>query len=193
MEKYGRTQSAPTMMFDPKLHHRHSIRLKGYDYSNHGAYFVTICSYEKKCLFGAIVGGKMVLNDLGKIVETEWIKSGEMRKDVVLYQFVVMPNHFHGIVLLTRDIVGADCVRPHSPADSVHPKLTELGKMVAGFKSAVSSKLKKSGFIGDVWQRNYYEHIIRNEEELISIVQYTEQNPLNWLKDSLYSVHEAEK
>ena len=171
------------MKFDPQQHHRHSIRLKGYDYSNHGAYFVTICSHEKKCIFGNVVDGQMLLNDLGKIVEAEWIKCGELRIDVALHEFVVMPNHLHGIIILHSDIVEADCILPKS---------TALGKMLAGYKSTVSSKLKRSGFTGDVWQRNYYEHIIRNEEDMNSIVEYIVQNPQNWSKDTLHIAHETE-
>jgi REP element-mobilizing transposase RayT len=169
--------------FDPKEHHRHSIRLKGYDYSSQGAYFVTICSFEKKCIFGKVADGEMALNEYGKLVADEWIKCGEIRQDVVLHEFVVMPNHFHGIVFLHSDDEATDCVRPKS---------SELGKMLAGYKAAVSSQLKRSGFAGNVWQRNYYEHIIRNEEDLNSIIDYIAQNPLNWSKDSLHTVHEVE-
>ena len=177
------------MKFDPKQHHRHSIRLKGYDYSNHGAYFVTICSHEKKCIFGNVVDGKMLLNDLGKIVEAEWIKCGELRIDVALHAFVVMPNHFHGIVLICDDDDGRGTARRA-------PTVEQFGKPVAGslptivraFKSAVTKRINihRDTPGVPVWQRNYYEHVIRDDADYTRIAEYVADNPRRWIEDTLH-------
>jgi len=97
--------------FDPSIHHRRSIRLKGYDYSQAGLYFVTVCVQDCKCIFGNVVDGKMVLNDAGQIAHNEWLKTAELRKNVKLHNFIVMPNHFHTIFEITHP-VGAYCIRP---------------------------------------------------------------------------------
>ncbi len=88
------------MKYDPNKHHRRSIRLKGYDYSSAGAYFITICAYQRACLFGEIVDGMMQLNEFGQIVADEWLKSSEIRREIALDEWVVMPNHIHGIVFI---------------------------------------------------------------------------------------------
>ena len=92
------------MKYDPGTHHRRSIRLKDYDYSQEGAYFVTICSHERKCLFGEILDGEMRLNDIGTVVRNEWLNSERMRREIHLDTFVVMPNHIHGVVFILQDI-----------------------------------------------------------------------------------------
>ena len=107
------------MCYDPERHRRRSIRLKGYDYTQSGAYFVTICTYDRRCLFGRIVDGAMRLNPFGKIVRDEWFKTSQVRQNVVLYpyEFVVMPNHIHGIIRIVDNIayqcdagfVGCNC------------------------------------------------------------------------------------
>ena len=99
------------MKYNPDIHHRRSMRLQGYDYSSPGAYFVTICTQNRECLFGEIVARKMVLNDAGKIVADEWIKTGDIRDEIELDAWVVMPNHFHGIVMIRRGD------RPVAPTD----------------------------------------------------------------------------
>jgi putative transposase len=93
------------MKYDPNIHHRRSIRLPGYDYSQSGAYFVTICAYQRQCLFGDVVDGQMVLNQYGAIVADEWQKSSVIRREIELDAWMVMPNHFHGIVII-QNIVG---------------------------------------------------------------------------------------
>ena len=94
------------MSYTPDIHHRHSIRLKDFDYAQAGAYFITICAWQRECLFGEIVNGEMVLNDMGRIVVEEWERTDTVRKNVIIDEFVVMPNHFHGIIFLS-DNVGA--------------------------------------------------------------------------------------
>jgi len=158
--------------------------LQGYDYSSPGAYFVTICTQNRECLFGDIVNGKMVLNDIGKIVADEWIKTGDIRDEIELDAWVVMPNHFHGIVMIRR---GDRPVAP-TPTPLPGPRPKSIGSLMSGFKSAVTKRINKirqtPGI--SVWQRNFYEHIIRNETELGNIRQYIINNPLNWRSDENY-------
>ncbi|RKY49507.1 MAG: transposase [Candidatus Neomarinimicrobiota bacterium] len=172
------------MKYNPDIHHRRSIRLQGYDYSSPGAYFVTICTQNRECLFGDIVNGKMVLNDIGKIVADEWIKTGDIRDEIELDAWVVMPNHFHGIVMIRR---GDRPVAP-TPTPLPGPRPKSIGSLMSGFKSAVTKRINKirqtPGI--SVWQRNFYEHIIRNETELGNIRQYIINNPLNWRSDENY-------
>jgi putative transposase len=171
--------------FDPKIHHRHSIRLKGYDYSQAGAYFVTIVAWQRECLFGEVVNGEMQLNELGKIVRDEWEKSAEIRLEVELGAYVVMPNHFHGIVIIKY--MGATNVGAtgRSPLPPRGPAPKSLGALLAGFKSSVTKRinvLRNTPGI-PVWQRNYYERIIRNELEMEKIWAYIESNPARWEED----------
>jgi len=160
------------------------MRLQGYDYSSPGAYFVTICTQNRGCLFGDIVARKMVLNDAGKILADEWIKPGDIRDEIELDAWVVMPNHFHGIVMIRR---GDRPVAP-TPTPLPGPRPKSIGSLMCGFKSTVTkciNKIRQTPGIS-VWQGNYYEHIIRNETELDNIRQYIINNPLNWQSDENY-------
>lgn len=109
------------MKYNPDIHHRRSIRLKGYDYSSEGAYFITICTQNMECLFGEIVEGNIVLNDIGRIVENEWLKTSIIRRNIELDEFIIMPDHFHGIIVINesyaKNNVGAYCNTPglHTP------------------------------------------------------------------------------
>ena len=163
-------------------HHRHSVRLQGYDYSQSGAYFVTICAYNRECLFGEIVGNDIRLNDYGVIAKDEWIKSSEIRKEIKLDEFVVMSNHIHGIVWINNP-VGAN---GRSPLHRTNMGSKTLSSFVAGYKSTVTKQINGlRRFPGvPVWQRNYYEHVIRGDTELNRIRQYIMENPLKWDTDS---------
>ena len=177
------------MKYDPAKHHRRSIRLPGYDYSQAGYYFVTICCYQRQRLFGKIVNGAMQLNQYGEIVENEWIKSAVIRPDIKLDKYIVMPNHFHGIVIINP--VGANSSSP-LPLMSIQTrpsmKPRSLSSIMAGFKSAVTKQINiiRNAPGTPVWQRNYYEHIIRNENALNNIRQYIVNNPLSWHIDQLH-------
>ena len=165
--------------------HRRSIRLKEYDYGQAGAYFVTLCTHHRECLFGEVVEGNVVLNEMGEIVEKEWRISANLRREIELDEFVVMPNHIHGIIAI-RDHhpVGATGRSPlHSKHRTLSPK--SLGSFVAGFKSSVTKRINQlHGTPGHpVWQRNYYEHVVRNEIDLQEIREYIENNPVKWLED----------
>jgi len=226
------------MTYDPNIHHRRSIRLKGYDYSQAGLYFITICTQDRVCLFGNVgaplVGAQynndsqnnvnsqndctqndgaqnnniviendvrvgniigwldeygrpqgdapthspiMILNDSGKMIETEWLKLTERFPNIELHEFVVMPNHFHGILQIVD-----------SPANG-----KTVGDMMDAFKSITTVEyiygVKQSGwnpFYGKLWQRDYYEHIIRDEQSYHSISDYIINNPAKWKDDKFH-------
>ena len=168
--------------------HRRSTRLKGYDYSRAGAYFVTVCAYGKACLFGEIENGLMRLNEYGEIVASEWMKSAEIRTEIEYGEFVVMPNHFHGIVHIHRnhaDAADAERAYCHTPLRSPS---RNVGAMVRGFKGAASRRINEIRNTpgAPVWQRNYYEHVIRNDEDYNRIAEYVVNNPQRWTEDSLH-------
>jgi REP element-mobilizing transposase RayT len=189
------------MKYNPDIHHRRSIRLEGYDYSQAGAYFVTICAYSRVCLFGEVVEisekqdechsslREMVVNDLGKIVAAEWIRSAEIRAEIALGEFVVMPNHFHGIVRIVNDRRGDRPVAQMPVVTTIPgPQPKSIGALVAGFKSAVTKRInetRKSPGV-PVWQRNYHEHIIRNDADYNRIAEYVTTNPQRWIEDRLH-------
>ncbi len=177
------------MTYDPRNHHRHSIRLKEYDYAAPGAYFVTIVTRNRMCLFGNVADGVMWLNVLGRIASAYWAEIPHHFPNVTLDAFVVMPNHIHGIVIVTSPIgvdgVGAQHAAPlHGPQPVPHVNVVpgSLGVIVRSFKSAVTKRIGTLRTIvgTPVWQRNYYEHIIRNERSLNHIREYILNNPLQW-------------
>jgi REP element-mobilizing transposase RayT len=168
------------MKYNPDKHNRKSIRLKEYDYSQAGFYFITICAYNREHLFGQINDGIMVLNELGSIVE-DWLKNIKIKyPNCELDYYCIMPNHIHFILKIndTIDSSSRGGVAPPLPK----PK---LGNII-GFTKYQSTKqiniLRKTPGI-PIGQRNYYEHIIQNEEELFDIRNYIVDNPLNWDED----------
>jgi len=172
------------MNFAPQEHHRRSIRLKGYDYSQAGAYFVTIVTWQREYLFGEITDEKMALNEIGEIVREEWERTAAVRPNVELGEYVIMPNHVHGILVFVDDddVVGA--IRRVAPtSQTLQPR--SLGAIMAQFKSIVTKRINGLQNVSGrpVWQRNYYEHIIRNERDMDRITRYIESNPLRWVDD----------
>lgn len=213
--------------YNPNFHHRRSIRLRGYDYTQQGLYFITICCHQRKYLFGNVGNGEMILNNVGKIAQQCWLEIPQHFTNVILHEFVIMPNHLHGIVEFVGESVGAN---QHS-SNNVPPRNNELknnipqnpplngnivqtnqhssnnetdnrnganvdsplrspsktiGSMVRGFKIGVVKLVRKNTDIVDVWQRNYYENIIRNEKSYHNISQYIINNPKNWNGDKFY-------
>ena len=174
------------MPFNPDIHHRRSIRLREFDYSSGGAYFVTICTNQRECLFGEVVDGEMRVNEAGVIIAAVWEGLAERFPVVVFGDFVVMPNHFHGILAIRDTRRGAACRVPNSDPQSEKKGAASgaptLGAVVRGFKSisaiSVNRFLSRQGI--PLWQRNYYEHIICNEEDLINIRRYVMENPSKW-------------
>jgi len=167
-----------------QMKNRRSIRLKEYDYSKSGAYFVTICTQNRECIFGEIADGQMILNDAGQIVQIVWDEIPKHIDHVELDQFAIMPNHIHGIIVLHDGCRGTACCAP---------TYQRFGTLIAGslptiirsFKSAITKRINESHKTTGqkMWQRNYYEHVIRNEDELNEIRQYIIDNPVKWDTD----------
>ena len=174
--------------YNPEIHHRKSIRLKNHDYSQPGAYFVTICTYNHKCIFGYISKGEMKLNDFGKIVETEWLKTAQIRANVELDEYIIMPNHLHGIIIIVDNCRGtthrAPTIQAHESFGK--PVSGSIPTIIRGFKSTVTKQINQlRNTLGlPVWQRNYFEHVIRNEKSLHQIRYYIVNNPLQWELDN---------
>lgn len=168
--------------FDPNIHRRQSIRLQDYDYSQPGAYFVTICAWNRENIFGYMIDEKIRLNPYGFIVEDEWIRSETLRPHVILDSFVVMPNHFHGI-LMVSDYRGTARRAPTEQFGKPAPD--SVPTIVRAFKSSVSRRINKvrGAQHVPVWQCNYYEHVIRGEAELGKVRQYIIENPSKWAQD----------
>ena len=242
--------------YNPDIHHRRSIRLKGYDYASEGLYFVTICTQNRECLFGEIKNNEMILNDAGRMVEKWYRKTQEKFPDIICHEMIIMPNHFHciweNVGLHGASAVGADpcvrplsnniqsnpCVRPpkqniepstniviedsdgikdthagndehniiegaHTGAPLQNPTLNEsdlgehtgspLSMVVRWFKTMSTNEyirgvneLGWTPFDRKLWQRNYYEHIIRDDTSLQNIAYYITNNAAHWQEDGFY-------
>jgi putative transposase len=245
------------MNYNPSIHHRKSIRLKGYDYSHKGLYFITICTHHRIPLFGKIEKGKMILNEYGEIAAEEWEKTPEIRKNITPGQFIIMPNHFHSIIHIEYKIgnknestgkfkspsqtIGA-IIRGYKGAttkriNTIHNKINrrtgvlQYAPTEAQFLKEGSSSIEDPSLIGEssstprtgvlqyastenpslrgesfsegdsssksfrkdssyyknksIWQSNYWEHIIRNEDEYFQIANYIKNNPIKWYNDKL--------
>ncbi|WKZ37613.1 MAG: hypothetical protein QY332_06660 [Anaerolineales bacterium] len=191
--------------FDPQKHHRRSIRLQGYDYSQEGAYFVTIVTWRREFLFGNIVNGEMMLSPYGEIVQKWWGEIPAHFPNVETGAFVIMPNHIHGIIFIVGERRGTVSV----PKDDGENSISEnndmsgqnlggktplrvfngtptLGQIIAYFKyqsTKEMNKVENAGVVTKFWQRNYYEHIIRDGKDLQNKTDYIEANPLLWGED----------
>jgi putative transposase len=223
--------------YNPNIHHRRSIRLKGYDYSQAGLYFITICCHNRECLFGEIVGAnnylpnnatsenkpQMILNDAGKIAEHCWTETPNHFPNAVLHEYIVMPNHIHGIIELVNDVnvgeqnfvpqqnnteynvrvenfvpqqnnteynVRVENFQPLQPNKNEFQKIIprSIGSIVRGFKIGVTKWFRQNTGIAIVWQRNYHEHIIRNEQSYQTISNYIINNPAKWNDDKFYTI-----
>jgi REP element-mobilizing transposase RayT len=218
------------MKYNPQIHHRRSIRLQGYDYSQNGAYFITLCTHNRECLFGQIQNGQMILNEYGKMVEQCWNNLSNHYDNIELDAYVIMPNHFHGIILITDNVDNVDNVRAirelpihelpihelpihelpihelpihELPRQRKHelpihelPRQQQkqrqqqrrkmlLPKIVGRFKTNSAKQINQMRNTPgiSVWQRNYYEHIIRDEKSLENIRNYIINNPAKWQDD----------
>ena len=178
------------MPYDPFKHHRRSIRLPGYDYSSPGAYFITIDTHDRMHIFGKIVNGEMRLNEWGQIAHDEWLKTPAIRPEIQLDEFVIMPNHMHGIIFITENgakTVGARRRRAPTPVERFgNPIPGSIPTIIRAYKSAVTHRINQIRRTpgAHVWQRNYWEHIVRNEHELSRIREYTRNNPMQWEMDA---------
>ncbi|HSV89277.1 MAG TPA: transposase [Bacteroidales bacterium] len=200
------------MIYNPARHHRRSIRLKGYDYSRAGLYFITICCQDRICRFGEIVRAnqngspEMILNECGQIGLIEWAKLPERFPNVELDVYQIMPNHIHGIIVLNEIPVGAVGAgfTPAHPAQNQYENIAQndsdkratarvaptVSDIVGAYKSLVANECLKifktnNETMGKLWQRNYYERIIRDEKSYLEISDYIIKNPANWDRDSL--------
>ena len=185
-----------------------SHRLKNWDYSNDGCYFLTICTEHKKHWFGKIINEKMILSEFGQIVYDEWMNSFEIRDELFAGEFVVMPNHIHGIVILKNN--NNSTVETHSRVSQIRAETNSrsslpkripksISSFVGGFKSGTVNKIDdfidtndldidKFNMENKLWQRNYWDRIIRDEKEYDNIVGYIFNNPQNWGNDELYEL-----
>ncbi len=180
------------MTYEPYVHRRRSIRVRNYDYAQAGIYFVTVCTWKQRSLFGKVLNNKMHLNDAGQIVATEWLRTPRLRPQIELDEFVVMPNHLHGIlVILSGSRRGVLQYAPTPDATNGAPQQPfrspsqTIGAIVRGFKAAVTKRINNIQDIPvrPVWQRNYYEHIICNGAELDQTRRYIRDNPAVWEQD----------
>ncbi len=189
-----------TKLFQEKYRVK-SARLFGWDYSADGYYFVTICTKNKKGFFGEVVNKKMVLSEIGKIVDEEWRKTEEICQNVKLDKWVVMPNHIHGILIIDNwnegmceEIAGAysrdvarnvsTCVEVKNKFSKISPKPNSLPAIIRSFKSAVTKRVREIYSALDcLWQSRFYDRIIYNQKEYNNIQDYILTNVANWEKD----------
>lgn len=202
-----------------RILNRRSIRLKGYDYSQEGLYFISICCQNRACLFGKIIQDEMILNDAGNMISTEWLALKNRFANIRLHEYIVMPNHFHGIleiventaVIPTNNIVGTSLAGVpdtgkdyegvpnnekgnHEGVPQRQPQgcAPTVGDIIGAFKSITSVEyirgIKTNNwkqFNKRLWQRNYWEHIIRNDESFNRISAYITDKPGKWKADKL--------
>ncbi len=161
---------------------RRSTRLQGYDYASSGYYFVTLCTEGRRCVFGDVEDDTMVFTELGRIADEEWLASAGLRREVELDEYVVMPNHLHGLVLF----------KPQVPRPEGEPTTTgrqrpkrSLGSFMAGYKATVTGRVNRlRSTPGErLWQRNYWDHVVRSERALDAIRRYIDKNPARWSLD----------
>lgn len=197
------------MIDNTNIRRRRSIRLKGYDYSQAGLYFITICVQDRKCLFGKIETNEMMLNDFGIVANEQWEKLAERFTNFELDVYQIMPNHMHGIILLTENVgAGLASAQNENITDDkragVNPAPTNktIGDIVGAYKSLVANACleihkrywtgmnpatTKIPMMGKLWQRNYYENIIRDEQSYQHISEYIINNPKNWKGDKFHN------
>lgn len=177
---------------------RKPTRLKGFDYSNESGNFVTICTINKICYFGSVYNNKMMLNKFGKIAESCWLELKEVFKDIVLDKFIILPNHIHGIIIISKEIrqhkdnMKFECqgLINQAPTNQISTdwilmknKCLTLGKIIRYYKAKTSYSLKSAGLKDFSWQRNYNDHIIRGGKDYNAIQQYIHFNAIKWEND----------
>jgi len=186
-------------VYNPDVHNRQSIRLRDFDYGDAGAYFITVCAWQRECLFGDVTDGLMRLNELGVMMRDEWLRTPQIRSNVELDEFIVMPNHFHAILWIKNadDDVGATRWVAHDRPPKTQTRATQrvaptagppsgsVGAIIGQFKSAATKRINAMrGNPGSpVWQRNYFEHVIRGERGLYAVRHYITGNPAKWELD----------
>jgi putative transposase len=180
------------MTYDPDIHHRRSIRLKGFDYSSNNAYFITVRVEKRQCLLGEIVNAVMVLSECGKIIVECWNDLPNHYSNIQLDQYVVMPNHFHGIIQIGGELKDGPKITKEGGLETrPYGRTRGLAEIVRGFKIFSARRINTMLWISGkaFWQRNYYEHVIRNDNDSNRIRQYIVTNPANWQSDTLYNAN----
>lgn len=203
--------------YNPAIHHRKSIRLKDYDYAKEGLYFITICCHENACLLGEIreenndLLSEMILNEAGKVAEMCWVNIPTHFPNIILHEYVIMPNHIHGIIEISPKIMRTNQYSPHnddgrtkgvsfrhspnSDTDNIRAKNISplprspsktIGSVVRGFKIGVTKWFRQNTDVHNVWQRNYYDIIIRDDKAYQNISSYIVNNPAKWAIDKFY-------
>ena len=172
------------MPYDPEKHHRRSIRIPGYDYSQNGCYYVTICVQNREWMFGDVMDGKMKLNEYGKIVAENWTEIRYHFDHIELDKYIIMPNHMHSVIIINDENRKGEIT---SPLQEIKNYPT-LGQIIAYFKYQSSKHINqlRNSPGSKLWQRNYYEHVIRDDKDLYRIRQYIINNPLSWAGDTYY-------
>lgn len=160
---------------------RRSLRLRGHDYGSPGSYFITACTHDWEPLFGVVVEGEVRLNECGWIVQVEWLRTPRVRQHAAVDSFVVMPNHFHAILVIADEERSASC----GEAKFGKPVAGSVGAIVGQFKAAVTKQINhvRGTPTAQVWQRNYFEHLVRTEDEFNLTRHYIEANPAHWPED----------
>jgi len=169
------------MAYNPEIHHRQAIRLKNYDYSQAGAYFITICTKQKQCIFGDIKNGQMRFNHLGSIADQYWQEIPQHFPNITLDVYVIMPNHLHGILWIIESSQNANKNRKFGNIVS-----TSISSVIRSYKAIITKKINKicdSQGVASVWQGRYHEKIISDEQTLQNTRNYIINNPLNWDRD----------
>ena len=166
------------------LYRIESTRLKGYDYSSPGEYFITVRTRAKSCSLGEVVDGAVRLSPAGQIIAEEWGNTPKIRQNVRLDAWVIMPNHLHGIMVIEKSLVETHRDASLRMQNTFGPQRNNLGSIVRGFKSASTKRIHLSGFLEFGWQPGFYDHIIRDGKDLDRIREYIRMNPTNWARDA---------
>ena len=170
------------------IYRRNSLRLKGYDYSQVGGYFVTICAAGRRCIFGEVVEGRIRLSEIGRIVELCWRNISTHFPNTKVDTFQIMPNHVHGIVKIKEHSCRG--VQLNAPTGNhfsgISPRKNTLGVIIRTFKGAVTSEVRKTrkAHVESIWQRSFYDHIIRDDVDHFFVERYIELNPIMWELDA---------
>ncbi len=184
------------MKFNPKIHHRKTHRLQNYDYSSEWLYFLTIAVKDKLCLFGEIKDDELELFESGKMIEKLWLELENDFENIKLHDYVVMPNHFHGIVEIVKtelDELNRVNTRFTPTGGKFNYNKNSISSIIQAFKSKTTHQYikivyenKTNPFYKKLWQKDFYEHIIKNEDWYLKIVEYIKNNPIKWEEDKFY-------
>jgi putative transposase len=172
------------------------MRLKDYDYSQTGAYFVTVCTYNRAPLLGAVRDGSVQLSPVGQIAQEEWLRTPQMRRNVILDEFIFLPNHFHGILFIVEDVDDGGMPMKHLQAEpaegalpvrKLQPPSRTIGAIMRGFKGATTARVRRiQASKVMVWQTQFHDHVIRDEDELTRIREYIVNNAKQWELDRYF-------